>query len=91
MKITRQYCPKAEINLLTNAILLPDMGKEFYDRKKNFHDMTFFMIPFLCGRTTSENVENAPYMAISRRRAMLTILARTSSSRTFMTRATAFL
>ena len=31
MKITRQYCPKAEINLLTNAILLPDMGKEFYN------------------------------------------------------------
>lgn len=30
MQITRQYCPKAEINLLTNAILLPDIEKDFY-------------------------------------------------------------
>lgn len=30
LKITRQYCPYAEINLLTNAILLPQMSEEFY-------------------------------------------------------------
>lgn len=30
MEMTRKYCPQAEINLMTNAILLPRMNKDFY-------------------------------------------------------------
>ena len=30
MEITRKYCPTAKINLMTNAILLPQMNEEFY-------------------------------------------------------------
>ena len=30
MEITRKYCPNSKIDLMTNAILLPNMNEEFY-------------------------------------------------------------